>query len=628
MAEKKKLTVQDTPNARGEYAYEVWWRGKDRWKFMRYIWMPYSYAAFLSTPQHVWNGMVSVFQRAAVTAIRPPRAGLRWELTTFLQTPDSNRPTLRFDVEEVRDVGPNDWKWRRRARANHFAVQPPMNFLQEYRSTRTSDRVLGSDTFQLYTMPGGVALNQRLYEQWVDPQHPLTPINPFSVEVNDPESPLPDTVAVALDKALEEGLAGIKDIKRGTKRVRHPDVGHDFVDYSHLLLPEVRKKLVLSVAHWVSNMDTDTIAGTLWERLGRRKVVGGVRGRVKQGFLMVEEAWVADEWQGTKSGKALYEAMYREAYALGAREVRGGKHSTQAHHVHNSLQRKHPEWRGYAPKPNTTDNSGDWEPEDWAKTPEKKGHRDDRWQSYQHPLAGTSETVWGFGTAHLYMQGYAPRPVRIGLAMRDGGKRASVYVEGFRGSWGAVTLHGPMQLKKTGATLQLNADELRKAFIHARPAQLGTWEYEQQLGAARMYRPRPPMLDWRDPSSWPATINLAEMSHDFQVLLGDNFGIEGGTFPLVKASIDEVIIPPVDESSYDDRHYNEETGEHDDTYLATLTELMRNGERFPPAVVGNDAGNQGKRYGWPYDGKHRINAAKRLGLTVIPLIDITGYTAA
>lgn len=57
---------------------------------------------------------------------------------------------------------------------------------------------------------------------------------------------------------------------------------------------------------------------------------------------------------------------------------------------------------------------------------------------------------------------------------------------------------------------------------------------------------RPRGIDWRDPSSWPDAVNLKNLSHDFRVLLGDNFGIDEGTFPILKLDIDrDVIIPPL-----------------------------------------------------------------------------------
>lgn len=268
-------------------------------------------------------------------------------------------------------------------------------------------------------------------------------------------------------------LAGIKDIRMGRRAPSHStDV--DYFNFSHLLSKKLRAKMV-GLETEVRDLATYVQVRAYLTGPGG-KSIGALNAYLKRSdnVLVVEEAHVDEGWQNLGLGKALYEAVYRTGYQLGARAVRGGNHSTMAHRVHASLASKHL-WN-YDALPNREEYGGDWSDDDWFNEPQKGGARDDRWASYRYALSGVSETVWGFGTAHLYMQGYAPKPVRIGLAMRDGGKRASVFVEGFRGSWGAVTLHGPMQLKKTGATLQLNADELRKAFVHARPAQLGTWE--------------------------------------------------------------------------------------------------------------------------------------------------------
>lgn len=131
-------------------------------------------------------------------------------------------------------------------------------------------------------------------------------------------------------------------------------------------------------------------------------------------------------------------------------------------------------------------------------------------------------------------------------------------------------------------------------------------------------------LDWRTPHQWPTSINIAKLPHDFRVLLGDNFSIDEGVFPLLHIPIEDVFVPEIDTS--DDRDY-----EADDTesgaasaYMRDLIVSMKDGWPLPPIVVGNDAGGQGKKYGYPYDGKHRLNAAVRLGLKVVPAIDLTG----
>lgn len=426
-------------------------------------------------------------------------------------------------------------------------------------------------------------------------------------------------------------VSGIRDIKMG-RRVKSPDdAGADYYLFTHLLPERLRRKVCIEVEvrDLATYFQIRVYASTRQDTIGTLNTYMHKSGEVRtpdDNILVVEEAHVSEDWRGEGVGKALYSAAYRTAFQLGAQHVRGGIHSTSAHRVHESLANKH-NWH-YDALPNTTEEGGDWDPEDWGS--EGSDERDDKWQRYRFQLTGLPDSMrWANIVGYLSEPGLKhPRRVDVQLGFytvsnpyRGTLVAAVAYVRGEKRAWKTFwvkerTDGKDYSLKRGPKVLHLGREAVgvagRTALVM--PAQLGT------------YRPRPSMLDWRDPTSWPTTINLAEMSHDFQVLLGDNFGIEGGTFPLVKASIDEVIIPPVDESSYDDRHYNEETGEHDDTYLATLTELMRNGERFPPAVVGNDAGNQGTKYGWPYDGKHRINAAKRLGLQFIPLIDITGLT--
>lgn len=132
-------------------------------------------------------------------------------------------------------------------------------------------------------------------------------------------------------------------------------------------------------------------------------------------------------------------------------------------------------------------------------------------------------------------------------------------------------------------------------------------------------------LDWRDPASWPATFDIAGAAHDFRVMLSDNMGLYEGTFPILKLQLHrDVYVPPVEG---DDDRDMDESGNPSDAYMVQLTEAMRQGQPFPPIVVGNDAGNKGAVYGWPYDGRHRLNAAMRLGITTVPAIDITGVAS-
>lgn len=123
-------------------------------------------------------------------------------------------------------------------------------------------------------------------------------------------------------------------------------------------------------------------------------------------------------------------------------------------------------------------------------------------------------------------------------------------------------------------------------------------------------------LDWRAPKGWPAQVDITHFNHDFRVLLGDNFSLDEGTFPLLQIPIEDVYVPEIDPD--DDR---DAAG---DGYMEALTKSMSEGWPMPPIVVGNDEGSHGTRWGYPYDGRHRLNAAVRLGLKVVPAIDLTG----
>ena len=123
-------------------------------------------------------------------------------------------------------------------------------------------------------------------------------------------------------------------------------------------------------------------------------------------------------------------------------------------------------------------------------------------------------------------------------------------------------------------------------------------------------------LDWRRPKTWPAQVDITHFSHDFRVLLGDNFSIDEGVFSLLQVRIEDVFVPEIDPE--DDRDME------GDEYMASLTQSMSEGWPMPPIVVGNDEGGKGTKYGHPYDGRHRLNAAVRLGLKVVPAIDLTG----
>lgn len=128
-------------------------------------------------------------------------------------------------------------------------------------------------------------------------------------------------------------------------------------------------------------------------------------------------------------------------------------------------------------------------------------------------------------------------------------------------------------------------------------------------------------LNWMNPSSWPQTMKHGDFAHDFRALLQDH-DFDSPEYDIVQIRLADVVIPSVDDD--DDRHFNPDTGEPSTAYMDGLIEAMRNGEPMPPIVVGNVDARSGKPWGWPYDGRHRLNAAKALGLKFVPAIDVTG----
>lgn len=189
-----------------------------------------------------------------------------------------------------------------------------------------------------------------------------------------------------------QALFGVEDIKRGKV------IDDTETDYTHLLPKYYRKKLELVVEIKPENMDSDTLTAFVspkirLDKFGRRDLSGSVRGVLRPNGhrreLLIEEAHLTQGLRGKGIGKAMYEALYREAHELGATHVKGGVHSSNAENVHRSLAAKHG-WR-YDASPNTTDEGGDWPPESWEgdeDTSSSWGSRDDRWQRYEFELNG------------------------------------------------------------------------------------------------------------------------------------------------------------------------------------------------------------------------------------------------
>ena len=131
-------------------------------------------------------------------------------------------------------------------------------------------------------------------------------------------------------------------------------------------------------------------------------------------------------------------------------------------------------------------------------------------------------------------------------------------------------------------------------------------------------------LNWMKPDSWPSSIDITLLADDFQTLLGDGWQLFEGQFPVLKLRLGvDVTVPEMDPD--DDRSWNSDTGGQDDSYMRELRSWMKRGQALPPVVVGDDRRQHGTTHGLPYDGRHRLNAAKALKLKWIPAIDLQGF---
>ena len=128
-------------------------------------------------------------------------------------------------------------------------------------------------------------------------------------------------------------------------------------------------------------------------------------------------------------------------------------------------------------------------------------------------------------------------------------------------------------------------------------------------------------LDWTKPNTWPDSIEHRQFAHDFRVLLEDHEFMKP-SYDIVRIRLEDVTVPEIDYD--DDRDLDPDTGEPSDAYMESLVAAMRSGVKMPPVVVGNVDEGSPMPWGYPYDGRHRLNAAKRLGLKWVPAIDVTG----
>lgn len=129
-------------------------------------------------------------------------------------------------------------------------------------------------------------------------------------------------------------------------------------------------------------------------------------------------------------------------------------------------------------------------------------------------------------------------------------------------------------------------------------------------------------MDWTRPETWPSEVSFADFPSDFRALLRDHTSCLPA-YKIIHVRLDDVVVDPIDYD--DDRDFNADTGEPSDAYVEGLVDSMKAGDKsIPPIVVGDVDPSSPKRWGFPFDGRHRLNAATRLGLSTIPAIDVSG----
>jgi hypothetical protein len=182
---------------------------------------------------------------------------------------------------------------------------------------------------------------------------------------------------------------------------------------------------------------------------------------------------------------------------------------------------------------------------------------------------------------------------------------------------------GPDAVQEATREHQLRAAKLRSVHAELEELVMSVQDQIDEREAARARRRNPSAsgVNWLEPDSWPETMSHKQFAHDFRVLLQDH-DFDSPSYDILHIRLKDVVIPPLDDE--DDRHFDSETGEPSTAYIDGLVEAMRAGVPMPPIVVGNVEAGSEKPWGWPYDGRHRLNAAHRLGLKWVPAIDVTG----
>jgi GNAT superfamily N-acetyltransferase len=137
-------------------------------------------------------------------------------------------------------------------------------------------------------------------------------------------------------------------------------------------------------------------------------------------------------------------------------------------------------------------------------------------------------------------------------------------------------------------------------------------------------RKQPYGIDWRDPARFAPTYDLRHAPEDYKVLLHQHAQDDLGTpewrsVPKVHPVTAHPIGPLHNEVKgweFDDRM------DDDPEYINALVVAIKEGYPLPPAVIGHlGAAEKGV-----VDGRHRILAAKKAGLTHVPVIDLDHAT--
>ena len=145
-------------------------------------------------------------------------------------------------------------------------------------------------------------------------------------------------LAVYVDQQMEKGsLFGVRDIPEGV-----PTDEEDEYDYSAILTPEQRADGYELTVDEKAMGDDYSLTVYLVKLSGNAApVVGRILGSKRGQSVIAEDVRLQMEHRGRGLGKAMYEALYRHGFELGATRVSGSEHSADAHWVHEALASKH-----------------------------------------------------------------------------------------------------------------------------------------------------------------------------------------------------------------------------------------------------------------------------------------------